>query len=142
MSQERYQVNDVSKKSKGFSSWPLILVGVPILSYWLIGPYASAWVQTWEAAPSGYAIIAQELPTLSAQLRTDVSDALDKGYLTNEDVNRIVRGIVSEKGQVQTYPAPDFGDSVNTGDRMLNQLMGTRQDSNAKRKLIAESENQ
>lgn len=135
-------MSEVGKKTKGFPSWPLILIGVPILSYWLIGPYASAWVQTWEAAPSGYAIVAQEFPTLSAQLRRDVSGALDKGYLTNEDVNRIVRGIVTEKGQVKTYPAPDFGDGHKAGGGMWDQLMGNRQDSNAKRKLIAESENQ
>jgi hypothetical protein len=133
-------MNEVQKKN-GFLSWIVILIGIPILIYWLIGPCSSAWVQTWETAPSGYAILAQEFPTASAQLRADVSESLKKGYLTNGEVTRLFQGIVTEKGMVQTYPAPDFGDGEKSGAGVMDQILGKRQDSNAKRKLIAESEN-
>lgn len=134
-------MNAATQKTKSFLSWFAILAGVPILTYCLIGPYTSAWVQRWEASPSGYAILAKEFPSLSAPLRGEISRCLEKGYLTNGDVNGIVQGIVKEKGMVQTYPAPDFGDGEKSGAGMLNQVLGKRQDSLAKRKLIAQVEN-
>lgn len=139
MSQDIDQVMTKAPKKSG-PSLALIMIGIPILTYWIASPYISAWVKTWEASPSGYAVIAQEYPTLSAGLRADVSKTLEKGYLTNDDVNRLVEGIVTEKGSVQTYPAPDFGDGDKSGAGMLDQFLDKRQDSNAKRKLIGISE--
>lgn len=134
-------MTSTATKRNRFPSWGFILFGIPVLTYWLSGPYVSSWVSSWETAPSGYAILATDFPTLSTQLQHDVAAQLEKGYLTNQDVNRLIQSIVTEKGSVQTYPAPDLGDGQASAFGPIDQAMGKRQDSHAKRKLLALTEN-
>lgn len=129
-------MNQTAKKRSRGPSSVFILFGVPILTYWLSGPYVSSWVGSWETAPSGYAILATQFPTLSTPLQHDIASNLGKGYLTNQDVNGLIQNIVSEKGSVQTSPAPDLGDGKVSALGPIDQAMGKRQDSQSKRKLL------
>jgi hypothetical protein len=133
-------VNSTATKRSRGPSWFFILLGIPVLTYWLSGPYVSSWVNSWETAPSGYAILATNFPALPTQLQHDIAAHVEKGYLTNQDVSGLIQRIVTAKGSVQTYPAPDIGDGQVSALGPIDQAMGKRQDSHAKRKLLALTE--
>lgn len=134
-------MNSKAKKSSSGPSWFFVLIAVPALTYWLSGPYINAWLGNSETGPSGYAIIAKEFPALSTRLQHHIATATQKGYLTNDEVNGFVTGIVREKGSVQTSPAPDFGDDKTPSLGLIDLVLGNPQNSHSKRKLLSLTEN-
>lgn len=82
-----------------------------VLFFWyVLMPATNRFVMAGETGAGGYAIIADAFPTLKVSTQELVKARFSKGYLTRTDVSELISAMLPEKGQVQTSPAPDFGD--------------------------------
>ena len=128
------------KTLKGLLWAVLILIVIPVGTNYLLSPYTSAWLMSWEMNSSGYAIVAKEYETLSPHGREEVRKLLDKGYLRKSDMERVFDVALPEKpaGEgIQTFPAPDYGDEREGFDaEMWRNIRGKPTASKAKDKLL------
>lgn len=106
----------------------LVLAGIAVLGLCLfvIPPKTSEWVMAQETTAGGYAIVAKEYPTLSADSQALIRLHNAKGYLTRQDVSDIILVLTDERPEgIQVYPAPDFGDPYeDTGTTLWRSLIG------------------
>ncbi|WP_152972370.1 hypothetical protein [Pseudomonas sp. RIT-PI-o] len=128
-------------KKKTFSgpSWVMILVIIPVAAYFVLTPFTHDWFLRQEASASGYAIVAEHYPELSAQAQEAISSRIAKGYLSNEDLHHLMSVMVKETpGGIQTYPAPDFGDERESAlTQTIQNLWGVPRKSKAKVILLS-----
>ncbi|APC19476.1 hypothetical protein BLL42_27465 (plasmid) [Pseudomonas frederiksbergensis] len=131
-------MSDQKTKSSG-PSWVMVLVIIPVAAYFLLGPFTHDWFLRQEASPSGYAIVAKHYPHLSPQAQETISSRIAKGYLSNEDLDRLMSVMVQETpGGIQTSPAPDFGDERESAlAQTIRNLWGQPRESKAKDMLLS-----
>lgn len=124
-----------SRNPFGFFSW---VIGCGLLWWFVLAPASNHFVMTGETGAGGYAVIADAYPTLKPATQAKIKARYAKGYLTRTDVVDLTDAIVDEKGMVQTYPAPDFGDPKEAfqGDVGLwNRITGERSSYKSKAAL-------
>jgi len=128
------------KTLKGLLWGIVILIVIPVGTNYLLSPYTSDWLMSWEMNSSGYAIVAKEYEALSPHGREEIRKLLVKGYLLKSDMERVFDVALSEKPRgvgVQTFPAPDYGDEPESFDgEMWRNLRGNPTVSKAKDKLL------
>ncbi|WP_158457688.1 hypothetical protein [Pseudomonas fluorescens] len=128
------------QKTKSFGpSRVMVLMVIPVAAYFLLVPFTHDWFLRQEASPSGYAIVAKHYLNLFAPSQDAISSRIAKGYLSNEDLNRLMSVMVQEiPGGIQTSPGPDFGDERESAlSQTLRNLSGEPWKSKAKDILLS-----
>jgi hypothetical protein len=132
-------MSELAKKTGRALGW---VIGIGLL-YYACSPKSTEWVMSQETTAGGYAIIAKEYSALSAESQALVRSRNDKGYLTRKDVSDILMTMTGDRGAIQVYPAPDFGDpEEGTTSVLWRSLIGERSTYKSKavlNELLAES---
>ncbi|MDG1581069.1 hypothetical protein [Pseudomonas sp. GOM6] len=113
-----YRVSSTETKRRGSSGLAYIIL-VIVISYVWISPSSSKFVMNSEASANGYALAAELWPPLSSEAKGKVAWIYKKGYLTRNDITKIISIALDEKpaGEgVSSQPSKTYGDDPSLSD--------------------------